>query len=273
MCSEWVQAVDLDTGIWISAGATEAVLIGLLLYRRAWRKFPVFFVYSLWTLFSGVATYFILRYCSLSSPAYATTYVVETIVDAALMFAVLVELAWSVLRPLRGSLPSSALIVVAGLILAAGAVIWPFAAFTGAAHLSRELAALARLQQTCSILQIVVFLALVGSSQFLSIGWRNREMQIATGLGLFSFVGLAAAVLRTHQSTWAQYSHLNQIVVTSYLCCLIYWVVSFAQKEAERREFTPQMQSMLLAVAGAARSTRVALEGSHGGKAPKQEKR
>ena len=31
---------------------------------------------------------------------------------------------------------------------------------------------------------------------------------------------------------------------------------------AERREFTPQMQSMLLAVAGAARNTRIALDDS-----------
>jgi hypothetical protein len=36
-------------------------------------------------------------------------------------------------------------------------------------------------------------------------------------------------------------------------------VVSFAQKEAERREFTPQMRSFLLAAAGAARTTRVAM--------------
>jgi hypothetical protein len=37
----------------------------------------------------------------------------------------------------------------------------------------------------------------------------------------------------------------------------MYWAFSFAAKEAERREFTPQMQSFLLALAGTARTARV----------------
>jgi hypothetical protein len=40
---------------------------------------------------------------------------------------------------------------------------------------------------------------------------------------------------------------------------MAYWVFSFAQQEAERREFTPQMQSFLMAVAGSARATRLTL--------------
>jgi hypothetical protein len=43
------------------------------------------------------------------------------------------------------------------------------------------------------------------------------------------------------------------------VCSLAYWGVCFITKEAERREFTPQMQSLLLAMAGAARNTRIAL--------------
>jgi hypothetical protein len=43
---------------------------------------------------------------------------------------------------------------------------------------------------------------------------------------------------------------------------LLYWFYSFAQQEVARREFTPQMQSFLLTVAGAAHSSRVALSES-----------
>jgi hypothetical protein len=35
----------------------------------------------------------------------------------------------------------------------------------------------------------------------------------------------------------SQYKHLNQAVLASYSFSLLYWVFSFAQKEAERREF------------------------------------
>jgi hypothetical protein len=119
--------------------------------------------------------------------------------------------------------------------------------------------AVVRLQQTVSILRVLFFLILAGCSQWLALSWRDRELQVATGLGLYSLVSLGVTMLQTHQTKSVQYMHLNQIVVASFLCSLIYWVFSFAQKQAERREFTPQMQNMLLAVAGVARADRAAL--------------
>jgi len=93
----------------------------------------------------------------------------------------------------------------------------------------------------------------------LSIGWRDRELQVATGLGFYSIVSMAVTVLQSHQGMGQQYVHLNQFVSASYVLSLAYWAFSFATKEAERREFTPQMQSFLLAMAGTARTTRIAL--------------
>jgi hypothetical protein len=115
------------------------------------------------------------------------------------------------------------------------------------------------MQQTTSILRILAFLLLAGCSQLLSIGWRDRELQIATGLGFFSIVSLAVEMIRSHLAMGPQFRHLNRFVVAGSVCSSLYWVVCFAQKEAERREFTPQMEHFLLAVAGSARSTRMAL--------------
>ena len=71
-------------------------------------------------------------------------------------------------------------------------------------------------------------------------------------------------------SVGQQYRYLNQLVVASYVCSLLYWVFAFATKEAERREFTPQMQGFLLAVAGTARTTRIALADSADAKSRKR---
>jgi hypothetical protein len=106
------------------------------------------------------------------------------------------------------------------------------------------------------------FLLLAGCSQLLSIGWRDRELQIATGLGFYSLVSLAVWMNHASQTYGPQYHLLDQVVAVSYVCSLVYWVVCFATKEAARREFTPQMQSLLLAMAGTARTTRVALTDS-----------
>jgi prepilin signal peptidase PulO-like enzyme (type II secretory pathway) len=161
--------------------------------------------------------------------------------------------------PFAPSLPRYTLVALSALTLLIGAAIWPFAAVGGIAQLPADAQLVVHLQQTAAILRILLFLGMAGCSQLLSIGWRDRELQVATGLGFYSLVSLGAAFLSTHRPTLNQYGHLNQIVIGSFLCALLYWVFSFAQQEAERREFTPQMQNLLLAVAGVARAERTAL--------------
>lgn len=256
-----------DTILWFLCNLAELGVIGLLAHRRVWHTFPVFFAYSIWSLLGNAGLVSILHWYPPSSQIYVSTYLGNMFVDSVLMFGVMVELAWSVLRPVRASLPQSARFAVAVGIAALGGAIWVFVSVPG--HLPKTFALLARLQQTSSILQILVFLVLISSSHLLSLGWRNREMQIATGFGFYSFVNLAAAMLRTHMSTWAQYSHLNQFVVASYLATMLYWAISFAQIEPERRKFTPEMQRILLAAAGTARSARITLTNHHSGNTKK----
>jgi hypothetical protein len=246
----------LDIALWLAYIVVEAGVVGMLIYRRVWRILPVFCCYCAWDILSNIGAYVSSQHFPTS---YFRVYFAETILDSALQFCVLVELAWSVLRPVRSSLPRSSLAVLSALILAAGAAIWPFAAITGVAHVNRQGLLMLQLQHTVSILRILFFLLLAGGSQLLSIGWRDRELQVATGLGFYSLVTVAISIVQTHQSTRPQYIRLEQFVVISFLVSLVYWFVSFAQKTAERREFTPQMQSFLLTVAGAAHSSRVAL--------------
>jgi hypothetical protein len=256
MSSSEVLTVDLDNLFLFAGMVAEVAVIGLLLYRRAWRTFPIFFTYLVWCLVSDVGNYLIQCF---SPSSYLTSYFVVAIFDSALEFGVLVELAWSVLRPLRASLPRRTLLVIGVLVVAAGAAIWPFTGIHGLAGFPPEWRNLVRLQQTTSVLRILFFLVLAGCSQLLSIGWRDRELQVATGLGVYSFVSLTVEILRSHQGMGQQFVLLNKLAVASYLLSLLYWVFSFATKEAERREFTPQMQNFLLAVAGTAKSSRIAL--------------
>jgi hypothetical protein len=252
--------VSLNAILWTAGIIAEAAVVGLLIYRRLWRTLPFFFVYNLWTLIGGAAGYAIMN---LYPNAYLNTYLVETGVDSALVFCVLVELSWSIVRPFRTSLPRHTIWGLGILVAVAALAIWPFSDSSAFASYPLQWHLLVRLQQTVSILRILFFLLLAASSQLLSIGWRDRELQVATGLGFYSIVGLTTTVLQTHMAAGDLYRRLDQVLVASFVCSSLYWVFCFAQKEAERREFSPQMQSMLLAVAGAARSTRMALGDSH----------
>ena len=260
----------IDSMLWCSCVITLTGVIALLLYRHVWRILPIFCAYCIWDLLSNIAVYAIHYF---HPSGYLPAYLTQTILDSVIEFCVVVELTWAVLRPIRASLPRSTLVMIGVVFFALGAAIWPFAVYSNLAHYTFELRMVLHLQRTVSMLRILLFLLLAACSQWLSIGWRDRELQVVTGLGFMSLMSITVSVVQPHLTTSAQYVRLNQLVIGSFLCSLLYWVFSFAQKEAERRAFTPQMQSMLLAVAGVARSTRVALEHSSANKPRKHENR
>jgi hypothetical protein len=235
----------------------EITVVGLLLYRHVEQKLPVFLVYCCWALISDSAAYG-MKF--LVPGGYGIRfYTALTVVDFALQLCVLVELAWSVLRPLRSNLSRKALPLIGAAVLAAGAAVWPFAGLAGMEGTTPAWHFMVQLQQTAAILRVVFFLLLAVCSHMLSIGWRDRELQVATGFGFYSLVSLAVAALNTHHATTMRFKNLYYAVAVSFVCSLFSWVWSFAQKEAERHEFTPQMRSTLLALAGAVHVTRAGM--------------
>jgi hypothetical protein len=248
--------VSLDTALLFAGIALEAGAIFVLFRQKITRILPVFSIYLIFSLLNDLGMLLIQKHFP---GLYQSAFTVELPLDSVLQFGVLVELAWSVLKPFRSSLPRGALLAIAVLILIAAAAVWPI---TGATvlHYPAHWRMLMRMEQTFSILRIIFFLALAGLSQLLAIGWRNRELQVATGLGIYSIASMGAAILHTHAAFVAQFNAIENLAAASYICSLIYWISSFLRKEAPRQEFSPQMQTFLLTVAGAARTNRMAID-------------
>ncbi len=250
-----------EFAIFLFGMAAEIAIILLMGKGRVYRAFPIFFLYLCWSLFSDGLLYYVR--ITYSSSVFFQVYRIQLIVDSLMIFALLVEVAWSVLSPIRKSLPKFSWVGIAVLVAVGGLILWPIAGFAAPDNLNSAGLNFFRMQQTAAILRAVFFLALAAFSQVLSIGWRDRELQIATGLGFYSIISLAVTILHIHQEAGTQaYLSLDRVGSLSYAAALTYWVYSFATRPAERREFSPQMQSMLLAVAGAARNTRIALDDS-----------
>lgn len=243
--------------IWIGYAA-QAYVLAVVLQRRVYRKLPLFALYVLWTLLSD-ALGMLIR--TKFPDYYSQFFLFELPLDSLLQLGVLVELAWSVLTPLRSSLPRWTVPGIAGLIAIAGIAVWPIAGTTVMHGLPHEWHLILRLRQTTSILQVLFFVVLAAGSQLLSIGWRDRELQVATGLGFYSLISLAVSLLHGQMPQVSpNYHRLDQALAVSYLCALVYWAVSFMQKEAPRQEFTQQMRSFLLTVSGGANAGRIALQ-------------
>jgi len=246
----------LDTAVLIASIIGETLVCGLLLRRKVWRTLPCFSLYVLWTLASDLASSLILW----KMPGiYGRYYLGQATVDSLLQFPVLVELAWSVLSPVRQSLPRHSLIFLSVLIALAGLAIWPLAGMALPQNFTGLNVILFKLQETFSILRVACFLIMASFSQLLSIGWRDRELQVATGLGFYSIVSLLASLMHSHQTEGPKYHWPDQALSLCYVGTLCYWAFSFATQEQKRKEFSPQMQQFLLLMGGGARAGRIAL--------------
>jgi len=259
--SDGGQVVTFDSVLFSAGYVVEAAFLVLLFYKRVYRDFPIFCTYLTLGILSDTVQYFLVRHYPSSD---LRIYLITTIIDSLLQFGVLVEVSMSVLRPVRSSLPRGAIVAVAVIIALVCAIIWPFAKTPGLDQLTFDSRMIVHSELTFSVMRILFFLAIAACSQLLSIGWRDRELQIATGLGFFSIVSLSVEILHTSHvpEVIAQYHHLEELSSASFVCSIIYWTMSFAQKVPERREFTPQMHNFLLAVAGSARTTRISMANS-----------
>jgi hypothetical protein len=248
----------LDTSLQLLGLLGDLGVLSLALRARLYRITPVFCGYIAWCLINDILfSLLINRYFSSFSQVYLRIYLVEMLLDSAFQFAVLVELGWAVLRPIRSSLPRHSILILAAVFAGAGALIWPVSARMIPEKVIGPGIFFVHAQETVAVLRVVIFVAMAGFSQLLSIGWRNREFQIATGLGFFSMCSLAISIIHGHQVVAGNpyYHRLDQVGVAAYLCSLVYWVFSFAQQEQERQQFTPEMRNFLLAMTGAGRGT------------------
>ena len=252
--------VSLDTVFQFAGFLAEAVIIGLLLFRRVYKTLPLFSAYLVWSFISDLTGYLLIRQFSAAG---IHIYLASAIIDSIFMFCVLIEVSMSVLKPIRAWLPRWVILALGSAIILTGAVVWQFIRFPGFNDLPASYQFIVHLQMTVSALRVLFFLLLACSSQLLSIGWRDRELQIATGFGFYAIVSLSVALLHVN---WGyapelnrQYHVIDSLGSASYVCALFYWIFCFAQRVPERREFTPQMQNFLLAVAGNARAARVAM--------------
>jgi hypothetical protein len=252
----------LDLALALLGFVAEAVLVGLLVYKRIYKTLPLFSFYIAWSLVDDVGGFLLTRY--FSNTHIFGIFVASTIIDSIFMFCVLVEVSMAVLKPARAFLPRWMALVVAALFALLGAVVWHFVKFPGFENIRGDYALYAHLQLSVAAVRLLFFLLLAAFSQLLAIGWRDRELQIATGFGFYALASLSVAMF--HWSLGAgnpaldhQYHLLDEMATACYIGSLVYWVFCFAQEVPERREFTPQMQSFLLAVAGNARATRMAM--------------
>jgi hypothetical protein len=207
----------------------EGLLLGILMRRGIGSRLPWFCVYIGWCLVSDVTNLLVLaRFPGF----YRQSYLFETLVDCVLQFAVLLELAWVVLRSIHTALDRRNVWLAGAILFLAGMMLWPWAAAEVPQFMSASPRLLMDLTSTMSLLRILCMVAIAAASQMFRIGWKDRELQVAAGLGLYSICSFAVAVIHSHTLTYSPLP--DRAIAVAYLGVICYWIVQFAREPARR---------------------------------------
>ncbi|MDR3775533.1 MAG: hypothetical protein P4K97_01455 [Terracidiphilus sp.] len=221
----------LDSTMWLAGVGMEMVLLALLTQRRAFRVFPVFCFYQVCCLGSDAACWLVLRFLPAS---YMLFFLVDLTVDALFQLAILAELGASVVRQNHAVRPSRT--VLGLLMVLACALLCLLAKWMNPSGLPIVPFLYVILLQAYAILRVAALLALAWWSSLQGLYWPLKELRIASGLGFYSVVSLAAIILHSHNMTSPQYHWIDQVQVFSYFCVLSYWVLIFSKSEPKSRK-------------------------------------
>jgi hypothetical protein len=251
----------------ITAVALEATLLTVLLRRGLGRIYPSFFLYLCLNLLEDPSGLAIRVF---SSHLYDQFYFVATVLDYVLQLLVLWEIARNVFRPPQ-KLIGAPLRKPAFLLICIAAICIVFV--VGGPHLSPALSRsvssgtleplIVRISLVLAVLKIFLFVALAGFAQFLGIGWRSHVLQLATGFAFYGAISLSVQLSSSHVPAGPLYLKrlmvLNSIQGAAYLLTLLFWIWAFSRNDAPRKDFTPQMQEVLVTIAQSAKRTRLAV--------------
>jgi hypothetical protein len=231
----------------------EIILLVVLVVRRQYKIFPVFCLYIAFGVLDNLGIGAVMVVFS-THAAQAVAFAIlplEYLID----LAVLLEIAWNVLRPVHASLPrgSIRLFLAAVALSLVGGVLLAYH-FGNTGNNVQDIKV--PLDLTVGLLRMLIFVATAAFAQLLGIGWRNKVLQLATGLSFYSAVDLVVSLV----GRYAGDSHgLESVRVVAAALELGFFVWVFTTKEVERREFSPQMEQFLVTLAGRAKHARTVL--------------
>jgi hypothetical protein len=243
----------LFTIIAILGMIAEVILLIALVGRRQYKIFPIFTLYIAFNLLNdfGIGTLIILYPVHVARSLAFVLLPLQYLLE----LAVLVEIAWNVLRPVHASLPRGSIrlfVIGVALALLGGVVLaWHF---DNTGNKIQDVRV--PLDVMVGLLRMLIFVATVGFAQLLGIGWKNKVLQLATALSFYSAVSLVVSLVERYSG---RTQDLDGFVAVASVLELAFLVWVFTTKEVRRREFSPQMEQFLVTLAGRAKLARTAL--------------
>ncbi len=230
----------LEYSIWIAIALGETVLLAIVVGRRLWLRFPLFSLYSVFTVLREIIGTVALR----SSPRmFFYVFYFLSIFGNLIMLAVIGELAVRIFRPVasdcRAALKSMA--VFAG---AAGTIILIWFLDLPPVIAARLPGWAMRTDLLLTCLRFLAFATVAVSSRVIGLHWRHHIFGIATGLGIYSCVDLVSTTLYSQTIVISPFL-IHQISKLAYLLSVTAWCFILYSPEPSLAPSTPELKKYL----------------------------
>lgn len=231
---------ELQKIVWVVGIAIEILLLGITLRRGIGRRFPTFLIYAYWAVFNdlGAAVYYYNH-----GKDYLSVYGIQVTVEGLILIAVLFDLARLAVRPLPTIISRGILGFMGFIAIGVGAAFWRLSNTWVLLPPNSRYHFFLREQLTFSFLRVLLLVLIGGLVEFLSrhyirVGWGERELAIATGMGIYALASVAQSLGTTYQRLMAvtTYLEISLAVGIIYVVCLIYWIVCFLRPDPVNAE-------------------------------------
>lgn len=221
--------------LWFAHPVLQAALVGIMLWRKLHRTFPLFFSYLVFQI-AVFALTFPLRGARFYT-IFFYVYWATTAISVILGFRVIHEIFLDVFRPyhtLRDL--GSVLFKWAGLVmlLVAGVV----AASTASASEDPFPTGIMTLQRSVRVVQIGLILFLLVFSRYLGTNWRQKSFGIALGFGAFAGIELSLVALSASNSNVFGQILTSFINMVAYNLTILTWTGYMLVKSPAREPAT-----------------------------------
>lgn len=230
----------LEYLLWCAVAIADVVLLGIIVRKKLWQRFPFFCSYIAFDIFRAVVCVPALK---LSPVSFYYLYWTLSLLGSLIHLAVIAEVCAAIFHPLdtihrpvfRFGIVCAVVIVVTTFLLCFGMPI--------AMARSMPLWA-ARLNLLLTCLRFALFAFVAAFSRILGLNWRHFVFGIAAGMGIYSCVDLITTTVNAQYDLVGAYA-LHQISKTSYLLAMGAWCYVLAHKEP-CLPITPEVRAMLV---------------------------
>lgn len=209
--------------LWIAPHVVLAVVAVLLLIRRLYTRFPVFFVYTWYEIVEFALLFAITVIGHNQGALYARVFLITFVISTALRFGVLQEIFNNVFRE-HGHVDALARVSLrwtTGFLLAAAVLCVIFASGQTADNLTAGVAWVGR---GVAIIQCGLVLFLLLSTRLFGLSLQSYVFGIALGFGILSSVDLANWAMHTRELTESMASVLDLLPTGGYHVAVLIWL-------------------------------------------------